>query len=145
MLSRWFEFGAPAPEMPGTPNLATAAEPLDARTLDGIRALQRAGTPDLLRRIADLFLETVPAQIEQLRAAVLRSDAAAAQRVAHGLKSSSANIGALTLAACFKEIEQTGRSGTTAGMEGCVVEAVREYARVAQALTALPSEARHER
>jgi len=144
MLRRWHEPGAMTAELPRLLPAEVADGPLDARTLDGIRALQREGAPDLLRKIAGLYLSAAPGQIEQLHAAVQQGDAGAAQRAAHGLKSSSANVGALALAACFKELEQMGRAGCTAGMAARLADADNEYTRVARALTALCVEVSHE-
>ena len=145
VLQRWHAPGATTAELPRILPAEVADSPLDARTLDGIRALQREGTPDLLRKIVDLYLSAAPGQIEQLHAAVQQGDAGAALRAAHGLKSSSANVGALALAACFKELEQMGRAGSTAGMAARLADADNEYTRVAQALTALCVEVSHER
>ncbi len=145
VLQRWLEPGATATDMPRRVPADVVDGPLDAGTLDGIRALQREGTPDLVRKIAGLYLSAAPGQIEQLHAAVQQGDAGAALRAAHGLKSSSANVGALALAACFKELEQMGRAGGTAGMAARLADARNEYARVAQALTALCVEVSHER
>jgi signal transduction histidine kinase/CheY-like chemotaxis protein len=145
MLKRWFEPGTAAAGIPGVPSAGAAGSPLDARTLDGIRAIRGNGAPDLLQKIVDLYLQTAPGQIEQLRIAVELGDASAVQRAAHGLKSSSANVGALALAACFKDLEQLGRAGSTTGMAARLTDARNEYARVAQALTALCAEAGHER
>jgi HPt (histidine-containing phosphotransfer) domain-containing protein len=144
VLQRWLEPGATAADTPRGVAADAVDGPLDARTLDGIRALQREGAPDLLRKIAGLYLGAAPGQIEQLHAAVQQGDAGAAQRAAHGLKSSSANVGALALAACFKELEQMGRAGGTTGMAARLADARNEYARVAQALTALCVEVTHE-
>jgi len=140
VLKRWLEPGAVPVDMPQTIVADVADGPLDARTLDGIRALQREGAPNLLRKIAGLYLDAAPGQIEQLHAAVKQGDAGAAQRAAHSLKSSSANVGALALSASFKEMEQMGRAGNTAGMAAHLASIKSEYARVAQALTAVCAE-----
>ena len=142
VLKHWLESDANAADSPGSPFVPETGFALDVSTLDAIRALQQAGAPDLLQKIAGLYLGSVPGQINQLRAAVEQGDAAGAHRLAHGLKSSSANVGAFALAACFEDLEQMGRSGNTAAMAARVAEAESEYARVAQALTVFcPGEA----
>jgi len=140
VLKRWHEPG-PTPSAEPQPAAGHMVDsPLDAKSLDSIRALQREGAPDLLRKIAGLYLATVPGQMEQLFGAVKQGNADTAQRLAHGLKSSSANVGALALAASFKELEQLGRAGSTAGMAERLANVKSEYARVAQALTEMCTE-----
>ena len=63
--------------------------------LDRGVALARAGGDlELLREIAGLFLENYGAWVEEIREAVMRRDAPALERTAHGLKSTVANFGA---------------------------------------------------
>ena len=62
VLQRWLEPGATAADTPRRVPADAVDGPLDARTLDGIRALQREGTPDLLRKIAGLYLTAAPGQ-----------------------------------------------------------------------------------
>jgi HPt (histidine-containing phosphotransfer) domain-containing protein len=72
----------------------------------------------------------------QVRAAADAGDAEALRKAAHGLKSSSANVGAERLAALCNELELLGRSGTVAGAPGLLQQAIDELARVVAALGA---------
>jgi signal transduction histidine kinase/CheY-like chemotaxis protein len=143
VLSRWHEPNELAADLPKAVTAVVEDGPLDVKTLDGIRALQREGMPDLLCKIAGLYLGAAPKQMSQLHAAVEQCDAGTVQRVAHGLKSSSANVGALVLATCFSELEQLGRSGNAAGMAAILIMAENEYARVVQALASMYPEVSH--
>jgi HPt (histidine-containing phosphotransfer) domain-containing protein len=102
-LQRWLRAGS-----------AAAAEPasLDQRALDQIRALQRPGAPDILRRIVDLYVADSTRLMVALREAVERNDLAAIQNALHTLKSGSANLGGLALARLCEEMESEARSGT---------------------------------
>ena len=68
------------------------------------------------------YLNTAPQLLQSIREAVARNDAAALRRAAHTLKSSSASLGALALAALCKGLEAMGRTN-----------------RVAEAITVLPA------
>lgn len=63
--------------------------------LNSAVALERlGGDEELLREVAQLFLEEYPALVTQIRAAVAAEDPEALQRAAHSLKGSVSNFGA---------------------------------------------------
>ena len=74
--------------------------------------------------------------IETMRVAVPRQDAPALHRMAHSLKSSSATLGALRLAALCKEAEAMGRANDLEGMTALWDQLEAEYEVVQEALTA---------
>jgi HPt (histidine-containing phosphotransfer) domain-containing protein len=72
--------------------------------LDG--ALERLGGDEgFLAEVGQLFVECSPAMVNDIRAALARSDAVAAQRAAHTLKGSVSNFGALALVECLQKLE----------------------------------------
>ncbi len=75
-----------------------------------IRMLKRPGHPDPLGKLLARYVEDSRKLVDQLRQAVASNDPATLQTVAHRLKSSSATLGALTVAARCKELEALGRS-----------------------------------
>ncbi|MDS4029264.1 MAG: response regulator [Candidatus Contendobacter sp.] len=102
------EIVAPAePAFPTAPD--PTPPPLARSALDQIRALQRPGAPDLLSKIIGLYLESAPKLLQKMREAVAVEDSEALRQAAHSLKSSSANLGAIQLAAACKKLEQEGR------------------------------------
>lgn len=108
--------------------------PLDLRTLETLRALQPKGAPDLLNELIDLFIQTVPPQIEQIRVAITQGDSEALYKTAHALKGNSASIGAVRLADHAKELEQMGRMRNLQGATQPVERIEQEYTRVVNAL-----------
>jgi two-component system sensor histidine kinase/response regulator len=64
-----------------------------------------------VRELVETYLADVPIQLEGIAGAIGADDAAALVRPAHTLKSSSATVGAMRLAAVARELEMTGRSG----------------------------------
>jgi two-component system sensor histidine kinase/response regulator len=59
------------------------------------------------------------------------------RRIAHTLKSASANVGAETLAALCKDMEHLGRTDTTEGADAILTGMEREFQAVRESLTAL--------
>ena len=59
------------------------------------------------------------------------------RKVAHSLKSSSANVGAETLAQMCKDMEQLGRTETTEGAAGILTDMEHEFQSVRHSLSAI--------
>jgi CheY-like chemotaxis protein len=109
---------------------------IDPRAWESIRSLQRPGHPDMLCKVIGKYLTSSQQLMETMRMAVPRHDAAALHRTAHSLKSSSATLGALRLAALCKEAESMGRTNTLEGMPSLWEQLEAEYTVVQEALTA---------
>jgi PAS domain S-box-containing protein len=137
VLNRWVPATGGAPHQPPAPPPAAEAEPevLDAGRLDRIRSLPGAGQADLLAELIDLFLHDAPGHLTALQEALSRDDGRAAQRAAHTLKGSAANLGATRLSATCRAIEEA--AGSPEGVRpGQVAELEAEFARATTALRA---------
>jgi two-component system sensor histidine kinase/response regulator len=110
------------------------ASSLDQRVLEQISKLQPPEAPDLLSRVIQAYLQEAPGLLTRLKEAVANNDPEAAKKMAHSLKSSSANVGALNLSALFKELENLGRSHSLNNAGTFLDHAASEYDRVQQAL-----------
>jgi two-component system sensor histidine kinase/response regulator len=108
---------------------------LNVSALANIRALQRPGAPDLLGKVIAQYFTHAPQLLQTLREAIAKSDAGAVQQAARSLKSSSANLGAVALAALCKDLEMMGRTHalTTATTVFAEIEIAYEAAREALA------------
>jgi HPt (histidine-containing phosphotransfer) domain-containing protein len=146
VLGHWLPGGASAGEPaglgmdPGRSPPASAAgpeAPLEPCALDGIRALQQPGRPNLVRRVIDLYLESAPQLLARIRASLAEQDAHSLTDAAHSFKSSSANVGAAGLAALCKDLEAQGRSGDLTAAAQAVAGIAVEFERVEQALRIL--------
>jgi two-component system sensor histidine kinase/response regulator len=85
-------------------------------SLDREVALARMGGDlQLLREIADLFLDNYQEWLGELRRATALGDAQAVERTAHGLKGSVANFGASKAVEASLKLEHLGRSRDLAG------------------------------
>ena len=113
---------------------APAAEILDAKALQALRALQRPGKPDVLARVIELFHRDAPKLVGEMHAAAEARDAEQLRRAAHTLKSSSASVGAKLLSAHCREIEMLARGGDVAAGAALVGSITDELGRVLPAL-----------
>lgn len=83
---------------------------IDPATIETLLALGGDDDPGLLTELIDLYLEDAGERLQTLEAAVSRDDVETVARTAHALKSSSANIGALTFSLFCKDIEARARN-----------------------------------
>ena len=117
------EVSAPAPA-------ELEAAPLDVEALQALRDLQRPGRPDVLTRVIDLFSLDAPRLVAAMLEAVASDDADALRHAAHTLKSTSANVGAVSLSTNCREIEQLARAAEAASVRTRVDDATKELDRV---------------
>lgn len=74
-------------------------------------ALSRVGgDAELLKEIAELFLDDYPKSLSELRDAVQSGDAKRVERTAHGIKGSVSNFGAGPAVDAALQLETMGRS-----------------------------------
>ena len=82
-----------------------AGEAVDMAALLSLEAAQVEGEPDLIVELIELYAEDTPRRVMAIRGALARRDWAALQRAAHGLKGSSASLGARRVAALCDDLE----------------------------------------
>ena len=82
---------------------------IDRDVLDGLR--EDLGKPEAVRQVVKAFLDRLPLVLAQLRDAATRGDQAAILAAAHGLKGTSATLGALALSEQCAELERLARAG----------------------------------
>jgi two-component system sensor histidine kinase/response regulator len=92
---------------------------------------------DFLVELIDVYLDDTPTRLAQLRQALDGGDAETMTREAHTLKSSSANVGAMTLSALAQQVELAGRNGRTGSVAGEIGRMSAIFARVKAILEAL--------
>ena len=92
------------------------------------------GDVDFLKELVDAYLDSTPGLFAAMRQAAAAGDAAGLQRAAHTLKTGSASMGALALAARCKELEEIGRSDVLDGAAERIDAAAAAYDDVAAAL-----------
>ncbi|WP_020674743.1 hybrid sensor histidine kinase/response regulator [Geopsychrobacter electrodiphilus] len=110
------------------------SSPIDRKALDALRALETEAMPDLVQQIVAAYLEQSPGLLTQLHQAVGDNDWETTQQMAHCLKSSSANLGALHLAELCKTMEMGSRAGQVQNAADLYTQISDEYQRAQAAL-----------
>ncbi|MCE9536556.1 MAG: response regulator, partial [Nitrospirae bacterium] len=119
---------------------------VDYTAWEPIRMLKRPGHPDPLAKLLATYVEDSRTLVGQLRQAITAKDSAMLHALAHRLKSSSATLGALTLAAHCKELEALGRERRIETAPDRFRELERDFTAVCSIFqAAINKETSHER
>ncbi len=132
VLEKWI--GVAAIGAPGIPEAAAADAVLDQKALDAIRAIP---SPDLLKRMIDLYEERTPRLILEGSAALEARDCGRIAVAVHELKSSSGNLGGQRLVRLCKECETAARGNDLAATERLWPQIATEFTAFRAALAAL--------
>lgn len=110
---------------------------LDMAVLRSFEEIQAEGEPDLIVELIDLYLKDAPVKLASMQEAVAGEDAEGLRRAAHGLRGSSASIGAARVAALCEGLEHASRVAS-AGQEAAplVEQLERELEDARRALEA---------
>lgn len=107
---------------------------IDQAALD--RLYEWGGT-ELRSKMIELFFENGQERMDGLRDGLEAGDLELAERSAHSLKSSAANLGALKVRALASEIEELLENGRRDDAAGLVPELAERFAETLQALGAV--------
>ena len=101
-------------------------------------ALERVGGDnELLEEVAQLFLDSVPELLTEIREAVVSRNAKALERAAHTLKGSVSNFAAEAAFQAALRLEKMGRTGELAGVDQAFATLEAEMERLQPAIAAL--------
>lgn len=128
----------------GSPTAAAAAttgsfpddgdEVLDPAIVAGLISMVRPEGGTDANAIVEIFLQAASSRLERLRAAVGDEDPAAIVAIAHGLRGSSASLGARRLALRCEQIEAAAAAAGIAELQALLAEAEFEFARAEESL-----------
>jgi two-component system, sensor histidine kinase and response regulator len=113
----------------------TVLPPIDSSVLQSIANMLPEGGNALVERVIETYLREAPIGLEKLREAISTADASAVAKAAHGLKSSTLNVGARGLGETFKEIESLARSNRLEGIAELSVRLEAQWELVRNALS----------
>ena len=119
----------PEPTPPAMQNLPPP-DTLDTATLVDLEDIMG----DELVTLVDAYLRDGETRMRNMRAAADRGDSIEVGKLAHSLKSSSANLGAIPLANRARQVEEAARNGTLANPADSVAALEKLYANAAAAL-----------
>lgn len=94
------------------------------------------GDTEFEREVLEEYLNSAPADLHKLRAAVASGDAKATGAAAHAIKGASATIGAKGFAAIALQLEQAGKQARLDEAPAQLAMLEAEYAELAVALKA---------
>lgn len=115
---------------------------IDMNFLNNIKSLQRPGRPNLLSKVIEDYVDSAPRLIGAIRQGIADKDPTALRSAAHSLKSSSANVGASSLAALCRQIESIGHARATDGADILFQQIEFVYPQVYQSLAEIKQEER---
>jgi HPt (histidine-containing phosphotransfer) domain-containing protein len=104
---------------------------LDQSALD---RLQEWGGDKLLGQMIRLFLENAPARMAQIRSGVEGAGVAEAEKGAHSLKSSAANVGATSVRTLAADLERAASGGDAHSVEQLLPPLEAAFAEAISAL-----------
>jgi signal transduction histidine kinase/CheY-like chemotaxis protein/HPt (histidine-containing phosphotransfer) domain-containing protein len=107
---------------------------LDPEAFAALKALEDDTDHTFLLEVVEQFVQDAAVHVATLQAAAATGDVMALERAAHTLKSTSASVGALGMAALCRALQELGRAGSVAGAALYAEQLVGEFARVQQAL-----------
>lgn len=81
----------------------------------------------LLGEVVEVFVDTAPDLLEDLRKAATDADASALRRAAHSLKGAAANICAEPMRATAHTLEQMGQDSSLSDVEHQVTQIYRQF------------------
>jgi PAS domain S-box-containing protein len=94
-----------------------ANSPIDFHVLQSLRELDDEDDPDFLGELIKIYLLDAPQHLETIKEAIFLGDADSLKLASHTLKSSSANLGAVSFSEVCKELELMGRVAVESGGE----------------------------
>ncbi len=112
----------------------TELEVLDTKVWQSLQKLAGAKAHIVLDKIVGEYLDDAPERLQAIQSAIATQDAEALRQAAHSLRSSSANLGAVTLSLMCKELEALANAGITEVPAKQRVQVEVEYEKVKTAL-----------
>ena len=88
-----------------------------------------------MTKIIAFFMDDTPGRLDELHECLRANDADGVRSIAHGLKSSSANLGALKLSSLFKNLEEQARNNTLSAGPSLLIRIREEFEKTIEPLS----------
>ncbi len=125
------------PQLPRESREVIGRDVINRHALDNIRALSADRGDALVQKVIAAYVDDTPGHLQTLRTAIRGLDPGSVRKIAHCLKSSSANVGAETLAQMCRDMETLGRTDTTEGAGVILNDMEHEFQAVRHSLNAI--------
>jgi diguanylate cyclase (GGDEF)-like protein len=116
--------------------IAVNGSVLNREALENLRQIITDAGETLLKKSIDLFVDSAPKTLKELRLALADQDSETLRKTAHGFKSVCANLGAKDLSDCCTAIENLARQGDLADVPKFISDMDRHLPIVFGALAA---------
>jgi HPt (histidine-containing phosphotransfer) domain-containing protein len=110
---------------------------LDPQVLAALQELEQRSRAGLLAYLITLYLQEVPAQLAALHEAVAHGEAARVEEVAHGLRGSSAQLGATRMTSLCTALHEDAGTHNLSRAAAHMADLTREFSHVQAALEAV--------
>jgi HPt (histidine-containing phosphotransfer) domain-containing protein len=117
--------------------VADERDVLDTQVLAALQELEQRSQAGLLAHLITVYLQEAPARIAALHEAVAHGDAGRVEEVAHGLKGSSAELGAPRMASLCAALQEAAGAHDLSQTTAQVAELTNEFMSVRTALEAV--------
>jgi HPt (histidine-containing phosphotransfer) domain-containing protein len=108
---------------------------IDLTGLMELREMREENEPDIVNELASLFLSDTPQRLTAIRSALAATDFPSAQREAHAMRGSCAELGAYVMSSLSAELEESGPSAERC--DGLLTKLETEFVRVRQGLNSI--------
>ena len=108
---------------------------LDTDVIAQLRSMDASGEDRIFRKVAGVFLDTTPEQLDKLKTHLADGDASGIALIAHSLKTGAANVAAMSLSRSFRELEMSAREEDLAACATLAEEIFDLFSKVSAALT----------
>lgn len=115
--------------MPRASALDATEEAVELNVLRSLAGAQVEGESDLIIELVDLYAEDSPRRLDTIRGALAAGDLEALRRAAHGLKGSSASLGARRVEILCEKLERLSGREWQQGGKILLARLERELAR----------------
>lgn len=131
--------GTPPPAQPAADERSSAIpEPalssINIQVMEDFLIMVGGDVPEVANEFIDLFIDDATRYLASMRQALEQANTKQLSQAAHTLKSSSAQIGALTLSQHCQHIETLASDEALSAITSLVEQAEQEYERVYEAL-----------
>lgn len=113
---------------------------LDHRTITYLKTISSETDPNFFPELIELYLSQIPSLMDELKQTVLLGNGKVLERIAHRIKGSSLNLGALGVADICGKLESKGKNGDQEDIEPLMAQLQIQFEGVCRELEELKND-----